>query len=513
MRTTRFEALLFGALTLFSTVGSAQAQKKPAPTPTAERDPLAWNDHMVELGLFAGLGIISSRHELYDPTVAIHQPIGNVAPELGLRAAYFPIPYVGLEFEGALAPTSTKRSSEGYMLLAARGQVVGQYPIGRFAPFAVMGMGTLIGNSADEALGSDADLAFHWGLGGKYFAHKNFTLRLDARHIVSGGVDPIDSPDDDPSANHFEVLFGVSFVLGREGEEDPDPDGDGVRGDQDKCPSEKGLPPDGCPAKDQDNDQVPDDRDACVDEPGEGPDGCPLEDSDGDGVPDQDDACPDAAANTPDGCPPRDRDKDGVTDASDECPDESGPAPSGCPDPDPDGDGIPTVRDRCPTEPGPEPSGCPTRDTDDDGVSDELDQCPAEPETKNGFEDEDGCPDELPEAVKKFTGKIKGITFKAGSAEIEKSSFDILNQAAKVLLEFTNLRMEVQGHTDTSGKLEVNLELSQQRADAVRAYLLAQGVGPTRVEAKGLGPNHPIADNNTAAGRAENRRIEFVLIP
>lgn len=512
MRTTRFEAALFGLLTLFSTVGSVSAQKQPPPAEPVDRGPYAWNDHMVELGLFAGLGIISSRHELYNPAVALHQPIGNVAPELGLRGSYFPIPFIGLELETALAPTSTKRTGDGYLLWAVRGHAVGQYPIGRFAPFVVMGAGTLIGSSSDDALGSDADLAFHWGLGGKFFVNRNFTIRLDGRHIVSGAVDPIDAPDDDPNANHFEVLLGVSFTLGRDGGEDPDPDGDGIRGDQDKCPNEKGLPPDGCPVKDQDGDGVPDARDACVDEPGEGPDGCALEDSDGDGIPDQEDVCPTDPASTPDGCPPRDRDGDGVADAVDECPDEVGPAPSGCADSDPDGDGIPTVRDRCPTEPGPEPSGCPVRDTDGDGVPDELDQCPAEPETMNGFEDADGCPDEVPEAVRKFTGKIKGITFQAGSAEIQKTSHAVLDQAAKVLLDFANLRMEVQGHTDTSGKAEANLELSQKRAEAVRTYLVSKGVDAARIEAKGYGPNQPVADNSTPAGRAENRRIEFRLI-
>ncbi|MEB2311339.1 MAG: thrombospondin type 3 repeat-containing protein [Sorangiineae bacterium] len=96
-----------------------------------------------------------------------------------------------------------------------------------------------------------------------------------------------------------------------------------------------------------------------------------------------------------------DRDQDGITDHNDACPDEAGvassnPSLNGCPATDRDGDGIPDDRDRCPTEPGGAESadGCPIRDTDKDGIPDDRDQCPNEPETKNGYKDDDGCPDE-----------------------------------------------------------------------------------------------------------------------
>jgi outer membrane protein OmpA-like peptidoglycan-associated protein len=70
----------------------------------------------------------------------------------------------------------------------------------------------------------------------------------------------------------------------------------------------------------------------------------------------------------------------------------------------------------------------------------------------------------------------------------------------------------VEGHTDSTGKYESNIKLSERRAEAVRTYLVKKGVQPDRLEAKGFGPDRPVADNKTAAGREANRRVEFVLV-
>ncbi len=97
----------------------------------------------------------------------------------------------------------------------------------------------------------------------------------------------------------------------------------------------------------------------------------------------------------------KDSDGDGVMDNDDKCPDVKGEAPDGCPPKDSDGDGVADSKDKCPNEKGEPPDGCPsTRDSDGDGIIDSKDKCPNEPETKNGFEDDDGCPDELPAQVK-----------------------------------------------------------------------------------------------------------------
>ena len=174
--------------------------------------------------------------------------------------------------------------------------------------------------------------------------------------------------------------------------------------------------------------------------------------------------------------------------------------------------------DACQTEPGlrsddPKKNGCPPpKDTDGDGIFDDVDKCPNEPETFNGYQDEDGCPDEVPAALKKFTGVIEGINFKTGSADITKNSNVVLDKVVQVLTDYPDVRIEISGHTDNVGKPEFNRELSQKRADAVKQYLINKGIKPERLTAVGFGLEKPIADNKTAAGKAKNRRTEFKLL-
>jgi outer membrane protein OmpA-like peptidoglycan-associated protein len=179
-----------------------------------------------------------------------------------------------------------------------------------------------------------------------------------------------------------------------------------------------------------------------------------------------------------------------------------------------DGDGLVDNDDQCPDDPEDfdgfqDSDGCPDPDNDGDGILDIHDRCPNEPETFNNFDDHDGCPDTVPEAVAQFEGTIQGITFKLNSAEIRSSSFPVLDQAVKVLTEYSNLYIEIQGHTDNRGKDEYNLELSQRRADAVKAYMVKKGVPEARLRARGYGMTQPVASNDTPEGQAENRRVEF----
>jgi OOP family OmpA-OmpF porin len=215
--------------------------------------------------------------------------------------------------------------------------------------------------------------------------------------------------------------------------------------------------------------------------------------------------------------PPSDTDKDGIPDATDPCPNEpedgAQPAPSdGCPNKDLDGDGFLNDVDKCPNEKGIAPDGCPVHDKDADGIVDEIDKCPDQPETRNGFQDADGCPDELPKEVAKFAGVIKGIQFDFGKATIRKESNKVLDDAVKVLTQYPELRILISGHTDNVGDAQTNLQLSQERADSVKAYLVSKGIAADRVETRGAGPNEPVADNATDKGRQENRRIEFKLL-
>jgi|JI10StandDraft_1071094.scaffolds.fasta_scaffold05820_9 OOP family OmpA-OmpF porin len=159
----------------------------------------------------------------------------------------------------------------------------------------------------------------------------------------------------------------------------------------------------------------------------------------------------------------------------------------------------------------------PPADADGDDLPDAADKCPNDMETKNGYQDDDGCPDSVPAPLKQFSGVVKGINFKKGSAEIERKSFKILDKSASALMSFPDLKVEVQGHTDDEGDDSSNLALSQARAESVRAYLIAKGVGGDRVLAKGYGETLPtvkidgLKRSKLKAARAKNRRVEFKL--
>jgi outer membrane protein OmpA-like peptidoglycan-associated protein/outer membrane protein W len=201
-------------------------------------------------------------------------------------------------------------------------------------------------------------------------------------------------------------------------------------------------------------------------------------------------------------------------------------------DQDPDKDGIIGAADKCPNEPEDTDSfeddnGCPDPDNDQDGVLDPQDKCPDQAETKNGFQDEDGCPDEIPVKLKKFTGVIKGINFKVNSADLLPASNNTLNQAVAVLKEFPDLKLEIQGHTDDQplkgnakpgSKFMDNQQLSQGRAESVKAYLVNKGIEDARLTAVGFGDSQPVEapaglkGGKLNAARAKNRRVEFKLI-
>ncbi len=212
-----------------------------------------------------------------------------------------------------------------------------------------------------------------------------------------------------------------------------------------------------------------------------------------------------------------DRDDDGILDRDDQCVDvpenfNDYEDTDGCPEQDRDGDGYWDDQDSCPDEPGVAPDGCPVRDSDGDGLLDDVDECVTEPETENGFEDEDGCPDELPEEIKRFTGSIKGITFDTNKATIRHESIPVLDAAVRLLLQYPDLRIEIAGHTDNQGAYDHNMQLSTERAESVKSYLDGMGVEESRIETVGYGPDKPIDTNDTRAGRANNRRIEFRVL-
>jgi OOP family OmpA-OmpF porin len=107
---------------------------------------------------------------------------------------------------------------------------------------------------------------------------------------------------------------------------------------------------------------------------------------------------------------------------------------------------------------------------------------------------------------------MRGIEFETGSAKIVPKSFKLLDEAAAVLTEFKDTHVEIGGHTDDVGHIEMNKTLSLERADSVKAYLVTKGIAESRIKTVGYGPDKPVAPNKSKSGRAKNRRIEFKLL-
>jgi len=105
------------------------------------------------------------------------------------------------------------------------------------------------------------------------------------------------------------------------------------------------------------------------------------------------------------------------------------------------------------------------------------------------------------------------LTFATDSAQIKPSFYEVLNSVALVLKEYNKTIIEVMGHTDSTGSDSYNQTLSDKRADSVAEYLVAQKIDTRRVLADGFGESHPIASNDTAEGRQQNRRVELRLVP
>ena len=234
-------------------------------------------------------------------------------------------------------------------------------------------------------------------------------------------------------------------------------------------------------------------------------------DSDGDGINDDVDKCP----NTPgvakyNGCPVPDTDKDGINDDEDKCPTVPGVAKyNGCPVPDSDNDGINDDNDKCPTVPGVERyQGCPVPDSDNDGVNDEEDNCPHLAGTAANH----GCPEIDASTQSKVDMMTKNISWNTASGStLSVKSDKSLDQVASMLMADSSLKVTISAHTASNGDADKNKTLSQNRADAVKNYLISKGVKENQVEATGYGGEQPIADNKTAAGRSKNQRVEIKL--
>jgi outer membrane protein OmpA-like peptidoglycan-associated protein len=236
-------------------------------------------------------------------------------------------------------------------------------------------------------------------------------------------------------------------------------------------------------------------------------------DTDGDGIADDVDKCPTVAGLAKyNGCPIPDTDGDGINDELDKCPTVAGIAKyDGCPIPDSDGDGINDEEDKCPTVAGvAKYDGCPVPDRDNDGINDDEDKCP----DIAGTAANNGCPD-VPANLSKSIGlAAEGIYFGTGAnnAKLSTRSNAALDKVVAIMNENPGLKIRIEGHTDNVGNEDDLEDLSSARAKAVMDYLISKGISADRVSKEGFGGSQPIADNNTAAGRKKNNRIELRMV-
>jgi len=105
------------------------------------------------------------------------------------------------------------------------------------------------------------------------------------------------------------------------------------------------------------------------------------------------------------------------------------------------------------------------------------------------------------------------VTFAVDSAQLNPQFNPVLDKVAQTLVEYNQTVIQVAGHTDSTGSHAYNMKLSEQRANSVRTYLAGRGVPAQRMHAVGAGPDHPVADNATPEGRAQNRRVEITIVP
>jgi outer membrane protein OmpA-like peptidoglycan-associated protein len=298
--------------------------------------------------------------------------------------------------------------------------------------------------------------------------HVGVSLRSTYKHSFDEIRDPSVSV-----VSHMQHFAGLVFKFGGK-----DTDGDGIYDREDACPEVAGLKLyKGCP------------------------------DTDGDGIVDASDACPEVAGSVAmNGCP--DTDGDGIADKDDACPEVAGlKAFKGCPDT--DGDGTTDKDDKCPTVKGPkENAGCPWPDTDGDSVLDKDDKCP----TVKGTVANNGCPEVSEEAINTLNGYAKTILFNSGKSSFQKQTLPVLVSIAAILKENPLAKFYITGHTDNTGKSNFNLKLSKERAEAVKKYLIANGVAADRLTSDGFGDSQPIDDNKTSKGRTNNRRVEVKYV-
>jgi outer membrane protein OmpA-like peptidoglycan-associated protein len=459
--------------------------------------------HQFEVGAFGS-------YTRYDRAYGLDNQIG-----VGGRWGYFFGEGVGLEVDAGLqSPNHASGAKPNFIPFSA--SLILNLAAGDRNIFYLIGGYSRLDFGPSASFPAFADNGMHGGIGDRIFLGPRAALRLEVRGIYAPSTRAPVSTD---WAGHIVGSLGLSVFPG--GGPGPDIDRDGIADRRDACPATPPgaiVDPRGCPT-DSDGDRVYNGLDACPNTPASASvdrTGCPT-DVDRDGVYDGVDQCPSTPTGARvdgQGCP-LDSDGDAVPDGTDDCPSTSAGVTvdrRGCPT-DSDGDRAPDGLDKCPNTPAGvevDAVGCPiAKDSDADGVDDAKDRCPGT--TANTRVDAAGCPILFTE--ERTPVVLRDVTFETGRSALRTASYAALDQVAASLVANPDIRIEIAGHTDDRGAEASNLQLSEARANAVRAYLASKGVTPTRMVAKGYGESQSVAPNETSEGRAQNRRVELRQIP
>ena len=369
-------------------------------------------------------------------------------------------PAWAIEISAAHLPFDASAETNDGLDFAAR--VRWTFIEGGAAPFLMLGAGTYVNPQPDpDSAPTEIQPQVHYGIGLGPQLGDHVRLRLDVRHMLTAF-------GEDSLANNIVAMIGLDLFFGGGDEPEPEPepvqeapsdrDGDGIVDASDACPDE------------------PEDKDGIQDD-----DGCPEDDADSDGIADADDGCPTDA-----------EDKDGIADSD----------------------------------------GCPETDADSDGIADPDDRCPTEAETVNGFEDDDGCPDTAPAPAPAPAPKEPPappaprvdvtceaiefdelVFFDLAQYTLRAEARPLLDEVARTMKARPDVRrVRVVGFADATGPTAFNDRLSRQRAWTVRQALIARGVAAKRLSVVARGESAPRASNDTEAGRAQNRRVEFTIV-
>ncbi|MDT8422885.1 MAG: OmpA family protein [Desulfuromonadales bacterium] len=405
------------------------------------------------------------------PLVGIHVLDGALDLEnqgfAGLGFGYNVDKNWSLELDGRYTPTeydASRGSRDVGIYTIGAGLLYHFQPEDALNPYLGVGLGGIIYDFDKGGRGQDEDYMGYVNGGIKHVLTELLALRIDLRYMLNPKTQAdfaSDSGDEREWRHHFQAMLGLAFQFG------------GTSSTPVKAvPAAEAWP-------EQRSEEVP----VEVQAPAlvETQNQSPL-DSDKDGVLDAHDECPGTAAGVRvgfSGCP-LDSDNDGIADSYDECPGTTAGVKVGV-------------------------NGCPP-DSDKDGIADSEDICP---NTRAGLAvDRKGCPPPIEQNVKINLN----ILFASGKTKIANRYTADINKLGEFMNTYPGTTTTIEGYTDSTGSAALNKKLSQRRADAVRTYLIKKyQIAPARIKAVGHGPKNPVADNATAAGRRQNRRIEAAI--